>query len=515
MRLLTFLLCLLCSAANAGTYNAQANNYMFATTRLRINTINNVVPSGSEYFASAVTLGTPEYPINNLTCGFMGTWIQPATTSPEVVQGNDTSLDGVSLLLNGVYYPFSPFATSSTNWNIASGGYLWVTVHTPNPIRQTDTVQIITTGYTPTGQNRVGAARVKPYLNEGVLYSSSSLASYLTGGTIGNGLGSGNLQYVPSPVTCVATGWDGRPVPLLYGDSILYGNNEYINYGGPRGETGWLERGMSSTAYGARRYPAFNMGVASSKMADVPTTSQLQLRAAFFAALPNLPFNKVYIEGGTNDGSNSAANWETAFNAGWTSISATWPSAPLTQFTMPAKVTVTDQSGYTTVGGQGWTNNPWWTPSTGAGDTVNTYILTTPAPLTASLDVRPAFSGTNVGGSANTFREDIYSISCTISTTAVTAGQTFIKSSCPLNINTAIAVGTGTAQVEQAIVSSAPSTTSCPCQSSVFAAFANNHSIGDTIKETPTSDGTHASSTAYQRAADEAIGFFKSSGRLQ
>lgn len=515
MKKLLALWLLLTYPAFAGTYNTQANNYMFATTRTRINTNIRVVASGEEFGVSQMKLGTPEYLTNNYRCGFTGWYVAPATTSPEVVAGNAQIVRGASLVVNGTYYPLSSGGTTGP-WTVASGSYLWTdALHLVAPIRQTDTVYLITETNSIVSNNQVGGARLKAYLNEGLLYSSSNLDSYLTGGTIGTGAGTGAAQYAYTANTCVATGWDGRPVALLYGDSIDYGSVEFIQSGASRGEQGWLERGMSSTAYGARRYPAFNMGVATSKMADIPTVSQLALRVAFFGALPNLPFNRIYVQGGTNDGTNSAPTWEGAFNAGWASLTAAWPAAPETQFTMPAKVSALGTAGFTTVADQGWTANPWWTPSTGAGDTVNSYILTVPAPLTAALDVRPAISGTLLAGSANTWREDIYSISCTISTTGVTAGQTFIKSSCPLNINTVIAVGTGTAQVEQVVVSSDPGSVSCPCQSSVAAAFVNNHSIGDTIKETPTLDGTHGASTPYQRVADEAIGFLKAVGTLQ
>lgn len=504
---------LLAIEAVAGTYNTQANNFMFASTRLRINTINVTVPAGSEYFASQVFIGTPDFQINDLTCGFMGTWIQPNTTTPEQPQGGSILLDGATLLVNGVRYRFQPYATSSTNWNVESGGYFWMTVHTPKPIRFVDSALIIATGFVAPGTNRAGGARIKPYLNEGVLYSSSSLASYLDNGTIGNSIGpAGTLQYAVAPVTCVATGWDGRPVYLTWGDSINYGNTEYINGGGPSGELGWLDRGLSSRAYNARRYPYWNTGVATSKMSDITNASSIALRMAFLAPIPNFPATKIFVQGGTNNGTNTTAAWQASMSAGWTTL-VQW-GVPIIQSTMPAKSTVTDQSGYSTVAGQGWATNPWWTPTTGAGDTVNAWILGLPSGINQAIDVRPAFSGTLVGGSPNTFREDIFSIVGTVSTTSVTAGQSFIKSSVPLNINTAIAVGVGTANVEQVVISSDPSTTTCPCQSSTFSSFVNNHSIGETIVEVPTPDGTHANSTMYQRVGDEAIGFMKKSGVL-
>jgi len=192
---------------------------------------------------------------------------------------------------------------------------------------------------------------------EGVALGSTSQAAKLTNGAAITSTGS-TPTSAWGPCYAVCKGHAGKPVFLVWGNSIGAGQNEtsYANFGAST--PGFLMRGLDDTS-GPGRFFGANFCVPGSRPSDYTTNGRTAVAKKFdiLELCPNVPFTHILSEHGTNAngtgwaGSTTGATLIASMKNYCDMISAEFGGVPVAQTTILQKIGATTD-GYTTVSGQ-------------------------------------------------------------------------------------------------------------------------------------------------------------------
>ena len=462
---------------------------------------------------------------------FANWYLTNSVTNAESDNTSSLVIDGATLIytdITGTVRTVALTFAGSASLSLTAGGatpHMWsdplgilMPPNTPYKIRTHRTVASAT-DKVAAGSN--GGIGYRQQIGERVEVSATSLTAKLTAGGISNSIPSGNNVYVYGPIAGVAQGWDGRPVSLVIGTSIEYGQGEGRYASDAFGELGPIGRGLASKAGGAPRLPNLNWSVPGASLrgiVGVGANQGLSRRIAAIQALglTALPFTSVLCSLGTNDTTATVATWIGYFSATHAVLKQAWP-VPLMQTVMYPRTTSTDafqttanQVPYTNTGGTGGTfafpNGAAWICNNmiragQPGDYVDTV-----------LDFTPQWSNTGAGGIAGTLRVD-QADQWTGTLGAAISGTVYnITTDSPPPPGAVLALTTDNPEtllsVNSVLVTSTSYTTATT--------FGNvsNHATGGAIKLARSYDGTHPGGMLAQSIADTGVAPAKLAGLI-
>jgi hypothetical protein len=210
----------------------------------------------------------------------------------------------------------------------------------------------------------------------------------------------GQFTYFDGPSFCIAQGWDGRSVPLGFGDSIVHAADDTD----ARGNSGYLPRSFDDPAGGRMSYGDVSVGGGSWRGTNDAALNggKFGRRAAMLNAIAVLnggawPFTHIVSQMGVNDASSVVSeadpflSWQSRFVAGWKMLQELFPGVPIVQTTLTPR--------NQTTAGYFWSDRDkvvWNVATDGPGvgaprQRINNWLASRPAPLHAVIDVRAAF----------------------------------------------------------------------------------------------------------------------------
>jgi hypothetical protein len=213
--------------------------------------------------------------------------------------------------------------------------------------------------------------------------------------------------------------------------------------------------------------------------------------------LPNLPFDAVDSEFGTNDQTATFSSWKSIMDAMWAACKEAWPTAKLVQSTMWSRVTSTDA--FVTVANQTLSSN--WAFPAGSAWTMYSYMKNlADGKIDHVIDIQDDIDNLSGGGVRGKWRVDVLGATpwATTISSSPSGGATSFTAAAQPRIGSALAIADGTH--EAIIVLSAPST-AAPFTINTLSALAGAHTSGAALKETISTDGTHPGDLIASRVA--------------
>ncbi len=456
---------------------------------------------------SRILLPTANWPCENPRFAF--TAYAALDTHVEHALGNSYNIDGATL-----EYPAGTFTTITFGGNatttVANGSQV---ISDPVPgitiPANSAAAWIRTLKDTPSGGQRLGwyATTNGAFGTKGeaveVAASASSLSSLLTGGTI---TGATFTADAFGPMVTVCQGWDGSPVSVLGGDSILYGQGD-SQEGNGRGVYDWASRGLDDSTLSTSQ-SFFNMGTQGESEASSSEggTSlgqygyHIQLLTALAALNPgnHWPFTTFISEHFHNDTDLADAQ------AWWKMLHQAFPGIHLVQTTIVASTfdTVTSAYSCATAGEYCWTDaahqesagTPWTYPG-GEVWNFNTFLTggTESCPsgglgdglscVDGVIDIQPEVVSNGLWA--------VPSFTSTVSQNAAANTKTIHLSACP-SVGDSLVLNPGGSTVENNFTVTAASM-GTDCTVTMFSATANAHNSGEPVGEAFTGEGDHPS----------------------
>jgi len=504
---------------------APSSQYMFAATRLvpptRIGT------PGADQLSrlSRVYFYTPEYALTELRLVYQNTSLDPqGTATPEVDPGNALTIEGSSIEIAGTFYRVT-FNGGSNSVTIPDGGVvvsdalaIAIPALTQCWVRTIDTVASL-------GLNRPGGIdRTNGTVNpntEGLEHNASSatLLPKIMSGTVGvvNGTGGINALYCYAPTTIIGKGaYDGRPVVLIHGDSMMSPANDTAVWADQYGCFGWGPRGLYDNSGGAQRLPHCNMALFGSRPSDRSSLAPGKYRrtAEMFDAVKavnggNVPFTAVLSEHINNDASagitgtallNIMTTW-------WAFLKSQYPAARIIQTAaMPATTDTSGQNRWTSIAGQSpRTTDAAWPPVNASSILASrwwvstTYIDTLQANVDAVIDQTSYLSGTDYGD------WKVPAFTATMTSASLAAASTIVMDNAP-EVGEALVIEPDTSNFTGPGAFFVRSVTgSGPYNVLMFTASANAHASGSVVKSASCADGVHGSPRLHMRLAGAII----------
>jgi len=466
--------------------------YMMATNRVLLPTATQTVISTTQFEAGRLGFTSAPYDQTDLRVCFPNFYVP---VSGETATGNSLLLQAVAVELSGVVTQLKFSGGNSVT--IASGSFACsdaggpaVPANSNVRIRWADQLSIgdlrATSGYIAWGA-----------LGDGVIRSASDQSALVTDPAWNPNNSQASMS---GPSLIVAKGWlaAGRPpVPLIVGDSIGQWQQEETGFVSTRGALGWIGRGMddnaSSTAYPYAVYAIPGTGLTN--LAN--SAGNFAIRYSMLQTF-NWPFTTVI----SNMGHNSAGNANSQITDAATFLK-TMGSKWLVWTTLTPNTTSTDN--FTTVG------NQTLGPQDAGTVQFNTFLLTTPSPINAVLDVRSYFMDTLVD---RKWKSPGYST--TLNTAMGSTGlSTMIldTGSAPPNVDAFLVIEPGLANEETVKVASFTGTGPYTVTFPLGRVNAKTHLAGVAVAEQFTQDGTHPT-TRMDLAAMAGIIAAKNAGAI-
>lgn len=266
--------------------------------------------------------------------------------STETLPGNDVAIDYAQE--EDTLNSFQNITFSGSQGGTLTNGGVLASDPFPVNVGADSGFHIIIAGHVTLGQNvPVSFHTVDLGSGEGAVYSATNFSP----GTqnIGGQASGSSFSHVVQPAAVVCNGYDGRPVGIGLGDSILIAN-QGISITGRKTWSAW-DVAMDDSATG--RIPFLNWGVSGSSgvLMSSSNTGFLSLVAAIKAA-HNIPGTFVFSEMGRNDGNLPLmrADYYPFLQATFTSPHNGLP-LPITQTTLAPRTLQTTSDGVTTTCG--------------------------------------------------------------------------------------------------------------------------------------------------------------------
>lgn len=515
------------------TATGDPNRLMFASTRLTPPMRSQVPAAGQESRLSSPHFFTPEYTLTELRLVMQNFWLDPSGGStPEQDTGNVLSISGQALVVADQVYPVT-YNGGASSVDIADGGSVIsdpILVNVP-PLTKcyVRTIDTVAPGQTrPAGMDRINGI-VNPN-KEGLEYASdpATLLPKLTSGGINTNLSG----YIYGPSYVIAKGaWDGRPVVLIHGDSMMSPGNDTAPWADQYGCFGWGARGLYDATSGAQRLPHANLALYGSRPSNRSARSAngyLRTAQQFDAIKAinggKLPFTAILSEHINNDASAGITGTAlmTIMQNWWAFLKAEYPDARIVQTAaMPAtKLSdntlsiVSDNTNWSSISGQLFrTTDANWPPISASSIpgsrwwTSTAYCALLPANVDAVIDQTPFVSGLDFG------KWLVPAFTATLTQPSLAGAKQFVMDTAP-EIGEALVIEPGTSNVTgpsaffvQAVSGAGPYTVT------TFTASANAHPAGSTVKAASCADGVHGSPRLHQRLS-QAIVLAKAAGKF-
>ena len=305
------------------------------------------VVAGKEYMTSRIAGGMPEYAAYDFYAfypHFRCNVLDPA--NPEVDIPNDGSVWG-SFALAGVFHQVS-FDGQAEGVQTAGQPGRWGKIASTFTPGGSAMVQFRTIQHTAIGGVRpIGYSRIST-LGEAAEWSATLDLTKLSGGSVSN---TASGQYY-GPSVIVARGNDGRLVPLIFDNSIGFGEDETASLADARANFGFWQRGLDENSVGPR-LPYMNFAVPGAQL-----QAQSSLAAGKFkhrdyilrSVSTGLPFD-LALAGDENEASTDSVVWRQHIDNALDWINATY-GVPCATRTMLPKVSYVNNKPGTTLADQ-------------------------------------------------------------------------------------------------------------------------------------------------------------------
>lgn len=400
-------------SARRPLWTPDPDRYMPAATRTRWPTGGTATPwlfpTGLNYQCSKIFFGSPDYPTNQFLITYVGFALTEGGNAPQETQSPnaDTVIDGSWFITpDGTEYPID-FLGSAAATVTAATGIVHGTVTLPNDLPGWSVFGIRTEYHGAEGAQRLANYRHQRHRGEKFwgaadLTSLRALASSNAPSTaaldpdnlyntVGNATNSQIMCYGPSLV--LAKGWDGRPVPLVTGDSLIE-RQEIAASADERGNMGMLRRWLDQRdpVYGS--YIPIVMGVPGEHNEFELTTNAYKRWDLIDAIALGWNGGKpiwtvVADQGGRNDTNAVASTWQTRKFGLADRIQVRYPGTSILSYTIIPTLNTSTDSGRTVAGYTALSAT--WNPVTGILATVNAAIKASSRYTKGVIDMVPAF----------------------------------------------------------------------------------------------------------------------------
>jgi hypothetical protein len=341
---------------------------------------------GQTYHASTTPAKSPDYPTTKWKWAFSNWYTLNDGSEPPEYDTGTTLTVRASLWRSGAFVQNLTF-NGATEVTIASGADVFCDVVNVAMPASSDYAIVTTCKFNGT--------RPAQYKGSGIVgrdcATEAEMLGLLSGGTITDNL-TGAATYCYGPSLAISDGWDGRAVPLIFGDSIAAGYS-------------WVTYGLSSAISG-QSLPYANFAIQGTRPANSYTIDagifrrkdQL-LRAAIAINGGHPLWTAIISEHGVNDaGSNGTSAGNTLITKVSYFLKFAWYRY------RPDKLVQTTYTPRVQPGGD--TSWLYSYPDTAASTTsdptndrwiASDWIKTTQWPQTGYIDVRPAWTGSTTG----------------------------------------------------------------------------------------------------------------------
>jgi hypothetical protein len=271
-------------AAVYSRFSADQDRYLFWASGAKVPSGSLVTAvTGTHYVMTKLIFGSPQYAINHLRLHFSGFASTEGGLSPQetVLPGNATTIDGVWISVNGGAVSRCTFG-GANDTSIASGANgAWTDdLALGADIPAESLVTIYTLHHVAVGENLIPSYQIEKERGERVWGASEAPTLEALIGTDAASTAALDTAYGGTaqpafygPDMMVAKGWDGRPVPLVVGDSIGERQNDTPMSSDTRRNKGWVRRWLDATG-GRGRIPFFMMGLpGASSLRELATSS--------------------------------------------------------------------------------------------------------------------------------------------------------------------------------------------------------------------------------------------------
>jgi hypothetical protein len=495
-----------------------SNSYTPGCSRAGFSNNAGTITNGYGTQLSQLFCTSPNYAIHNIRFMVDNFWVNSnGVNNPETNTGNTNTVDYLTALIGGTYYPVT--FGGAIGIQINDGGFVW-----SDPLRDSSGNIVTIAANTQfearlsrsvlNGQNReygTGLASASsPFYSNSVGvpdYSISLTAPNFTDRTAGT-LGGSSASISDGPLV-FAQGWDGSAVYTIPGDSIGWGQNDTA-YAIPS-LSGYVARALADPASGARNF--LSLAFPGTKPEDQSSiaTGQYKLRMRALRSVGNVPFNTIISQMGQNSptvGGSSLAAFQTVMTNWWQFWHDTCPSCRIFQTNFPSHAGSLNNTKWTTQADQ-TTDSPTSVRVLGSAWIAANVGL--PSYVTG-IDVRTALTtGSGYTDNPGNWPTGIWS--GTLAAQPAT-GQKVVSvsaASAPA-IGANFVIEPGVSNVESASIVNVAGASS-PWTVSLNANISKTHLIGASVAEACTYEGTHPCTLLYQSAANALIAL-KNSGAL-
>jgi hypothetical protein len=365
-------------------------------------------PTGLNYQCSKLFFGSPDYPTNSFLITYVGFQLTEGGNAPQETQSPnaDTVIDQAFFVHpNGTEYPID-FIGQEAATVTAATGVVHGTVTLPQDLPGWSVYGIRTIYHGAELAQRCGVYRIQRHRGEkywgaGSLAAVQALATANGASTaaldpdslyntLGNATNSQIQAYGPSLIC--AKGWDGRPVPLVTGDSLIE-RQEIAASADARGNMGMLRRWVDQRddTYGS--YIPIVMGVPGGHDEYELATNAYKRWDLLDAIAVGYNSGKpiwtvVADQGGRNDTNAVTTTWYNRKFGLADRIQVRYPNTTIVSYTIIPTLSASTDSGRT-VNAYGILSATWHTV-TGQLAAVNAAIKASPR-YKSVIDMVPAF----------------------------------------------------------------------------------------------------------------------------
>jgi lysophospholipase L1-like esterase len=368
-----------------------------------------------QYFVSKIFFGTPNWVVKNPKFLFSNIYSAAGImTNP----GNVLNLEKAAIWVGGSFLAAINIAGSRA-YTLADGQSIWSDALSGVSLPANTIIEIRVAGNVALNAYQVGNIYgVNTAIGEGFGTNSVSQASKVDSGTVSaiDGTFGGGGAFTANAM--IGQGWDGKPVSLLLGDSIGFGNNIAPILSDARGNVSGITMALDSSTNG--RIPMWNTAMFSANMnvvKNIGSASTLSWVKACCDLLGSVPFTSVVNQLGINDAGSGLSSFQTIENALIANIQTYFPGVKYYNTTLTAETNGGTNLFWTDEANQTWPQT-YYGPDPCARSQENTWRKSVPTGVQACLDGASAIYGTDTS-------KYLSAVTSALLTSSITANTSF------------------------------------------------------------------------------------------
>ncbi|HEX8445351.1 MAG TPA: GDSL-type esterase/lipase family protein [Sphingomonas sp.] len=353
----------------------------FAATRFGLNVGRTAAAvAGNRFFATRRSFATPNWEVREARFLFWNGSIRGGAAQGA---GNPVTIERDGVRVGSTTLPLSYGGVQGC---VIPDDGLVLSDPLATPLAANSVFAYLSAGNVQVGQSYVGQTDYLLQNGDGIATGSTSRASLVDSGAVGQGFSAGAHW---SPIAMVGKGWDGSPVVLVLGDSVPAGQVEPFVMADARGNRGFASKMLDDPA---RRLAHANYAVSGLRI-DQVTGAIVPLLSRIAALLPNVPWTHVLLSLGLNDLLQDADLTTVqmrygGLRAALAGLRADAPVHPLTITPDTDKTT----NFWSDEAGQAFFSTRFG-PAPSDWSRYNAWIRSQPAGFAAPIDVAPAVGG--------------------------------------------------------------------------------------------------------------------------